>query len=72
MRYERAKMAIFFWLAPRPALAGSLLTGGARAKKALFFAPFFARNGSFESKPIQHPTYRLGKVRTTSFVRVNP
>ena len=37
MRCERAKMAIFLWLAPRPALAGSLLTGGARAKKGPLF-----------------------------------
>ena len=35
MRCERAKMAIFLWLAPRPALAGlSLMGGGARGKNA--------------------------------------
>ena len=34
MRCERAKMAFFLWLAPRPALAGNSLMGGdeARAK----------------------------------------
>ena len=37
MRCERAKMAIFLWLAPRPALAGSyLLWGEARGKKRDF------------------------------------
>ena len=34
MRCERAKMAIFLWLAPRPALAGSSLIGGRRAARA--------------------------------------
>ena len=33
MRRERAKMAIFLWLAPRPALAGSSLIGGRRARE---------------------------------------
>ena len=38
MRCERAKMAIFLWLAPRPALAGSYLYGGeARGKKKARF-----------------------------------
>ena len=37
MRCERAKMAIFLWLAPRPALAGSYLVWGkARGKKRDF------------------------------------
>ena len=37
MRCERAKMAIFLWLAPRPALAGSyLLWVEARGKKRDF------------------------------------
>ena len=39
MRCERAKMAIFLWLAPRPALAGSYLvwgSGEARGKKRDF------------------------------------
>ena len=40
MRCERAKMAIFLWLAPRPALAGSYLYGGRRAEKsAILNAP---------------------------------
>ena len=40
MRHERAKMAIFLWLAPRPALAGSYLYGGRRAEKsAILNAP---------------------------------
>ena len=38
MRCERAKMAIFLWLAPRPALAGSyLFMGGERAEKTRDF-----------------------------------
>ena len=39
MRCERAKMAIFLWLAPRPALAGSyLLRGEAPEKSAILNA----------------------------------
>ena len=42
MRCERAKMAIFLWLAPRPALAGSYLSWGRRAEKsAILNAPKF-------------------------------